>query len=238
MNVSWRKTFRRGIVAALAAACAWWIFLPPPAAQVEAWYAKGIFPFLAGICVPIVDLAPFSVSVMLLVAALLLAVSSAVKSWRGGRREGAPRRRILLGWLEALVSTAVILYALFVLLWGAGYRRPRLADRLGLEVRAPQEEDVRSWIDDLGRVLRRDVPPPPERDRERALASLRRSLGRVIGEWDGREPRLPERVKMLPAGWLLAFGVSGVTTPILEAHCDGGDAEPAFLWERPTGSGR
>ncbi len=51
----------------------------------------------------------------------------------------------------------------------------------------------------------------------------------LVERWQGSSPPLPRRVKLLPAGTLLTFGFSGLTTPILEPHVDAAQPGPGFL---------
>lgn len=225
-----RRSRPRGmLLGILAGACALWLLVPPPPAWVESVYSRGLYRLVAAVLVPVVDSVPFSASAALALALLAGIVAAAALSWRRRRRAGVSRPRILLGWLLPAAWVLVGGYALFVLLWGANYRREGLDGRLGLEVLPPSTEEVRAFAVRISEEIGGELPAPAERDARRALGSLVDGLERLVEEWDSRAIRLPRRVKRLPAGTLLAFGNTGVTTPLLEAHVDGGEHEVSFL---------
>ncbi|MBI4603163.1 MAG: DUF3810 family protein [Planctomycetes bacterium] len=221
---------RRIATVCLAAACVLWTFVPPSPGWVEARYSRRAYPAIAAFLVRAGDLAPFSLSVMVLAFVLLVGPPAAARSWRRRRAEGASIAGASLGPVEGAATLAVAAYASFILLWGAGYRRERLEGRLGLEERTVEAGDIARWTAGLAGRVAADLPEDAGRDGARALASLRGSLSRLVATWDGAAPALPRRVKRLPAGWLLCFGTSGVTVPFtLEVHVDGGEPEIAFL---------
>jgi len=141
-------------------------------------------------------------------------------------RGGIPLRRRALRWGGVVLEATVIVYAWFLLVWGAGYRRERLEDRLALGDGRPGEADIAAWVSGLGAIIRRDIPPPMARDEGRAVAAIRESLVDVLREWEGRGRPIPHRLKRLPPGTLLASGTVGMLIPFfLEAHVDAADLE-------------
>jgi hypothetical protein len=187
--------------------------------------------------------APLGVVLLALLAALLLfwLLHAWIRAGRGGR----PRWLRLVDAGARLVSSAAWLLVAFVLCWGAGYRRQAIEARLGLETDGLEADDW-SRLDDevaerfLGCIhdaLAMDAAPADASGptaggdaREAAIASVRAAIARTVLEWDGAEPRLPARVKRLPAGSLLRFGSSGVTLPwTLEACVDGALPEVAEI---------
>ena len=208
-----------------------WNVVPPPPAWVESVYSRGLYRWISAVLVPLGDLVPFSlVAVGLLLLALALPVL-AVRSWRRSRRESVTARRWVLGCLRRTLFWGVVAYGYMVLVWGANYRRQPIEAQLELEVTEEvQENDIRFLVLALQTVIHRDVPPLPERDAERALGSLRRSLYDVLKEWQGVAPVLPGKVKRLPPGLLLSFGTSGTMLPLfLEVHTDGAMTEVDHL---------
>lgn len=225
-----RQIVALGLWVLLALLEASWLLAPPPAAWVETWYSRGVYPAVAGVLVPISDLVPFSLSFLALVLVVLALPVMLIASWRRRRRQGQGPGRVLLGWTWTGARTALIFYALFLLLWGAGYRRERLEVRLGLERAPPRAEEVSRWVHALVTRIHRDAEPVERRHAGRALDSLRRSLAATVKAWDGVAPTLPQRVKALPPGSLLTFNSTGVVSPyFLEAHVDGASAEALRL---------
>jgi len=225
---SWKR-LELALLAAVLTAELGWTLLPPPRDWVESVYSRGLYRWIARAVVPVADQVPFSLSLVLCAAAAVFLPALAIVRWRSTRRAGASRLAALGRTGLALAKAFVVGYGTFLLVWGAGYGRRPLTDRLGLEVVPVEAANVERWVDRLAAAIERDLPPPELRCRESALASLRSSLEQVVAHWDGSTPVLPVQVKRLPPGTLLVWGSVGVTIPwLLEAHVDG--AEPDVAW--------
>jgi hypothetical protein len=225
-----RRIVRRGAFLALVAAPILWTLVPPPAAWVERWYSRGVYPWIAGAIVPVADLVPFSAGFALYVLAPVAAVAWVVASRVRSRRRGVRIGRWGGGVLVRAAAAAVVIYAWFLVVWGAGYRRERIEVRLGLGGASATAEEVSRIAAALARRVASDFVEPGLRCEEDAIRSLRDSLATVIEGWDGTRPALPRRVKRYPPGALLAFGTSGTIVPfILEANVDGAEPDVAFL---------
>jgi hypothetical protein len=197
---------------------------------VERWYSRGIYPWIARAVVPLADLVPFSAGLALYVLAPLGVVAWIVASRVRSRRSGVRLGRWGAGMLGKAAAAAVVLYAWFIAVWGAGYRREKIEVRLGLAGPTATAEEVSRVAAALARRVADDFVEPALRREEEALGSLRESLASVIEGWDGVRPALPRRVKRAPPGALLAFGTSGTIVPfILEANVDGAEPDVAFL---------
>jgi hypothetical protein len=223
------KLFARLFLIGLISGSLLWTILPPPAAWVEEHYSRGLFRSLARVLVPAVDFFPFSVSGAGLLLLGLGLPAAAFFSWRKWRKDGTPRWKILARLAERLLWVLALGYAMFLFFWGAGYHRESLQERLSLDVSAAKPEDVLRWLAGLTRIIDRDGPSPRERREDRALESLRESLGTVVSEWDHSPAVLPHRVKRVPPGLFLTFGNAGVTSFLLEPHVDGAVTPAAYL---------
>jgi len=207
-----------------------WTFCPPPRAWVESWYSLGIYPYISAVMVPAISAIPFSVTLLALGAGVLWFFLYPPLSWWRWRKRQASVRFILLHWFRVALAIFLCGYALFLVLWGMGYRRERLEHRWGLEATEASPEEVSRWVDGLRMAIERDLPRTADRDPDRALDSLIAALLQVVEEWQGAPPILPERVKRVPAGWLLAWGTTGVTVPwFIEPLVDGGEPDVAYL---------
>ncbi|MDQ3458276.1 MAG: DUF3810 domain-containing protein [Deinococcota bacterium] len=221
---------RSFVLPALTAAAglfvALWTLLPVPSAWVDHYYSRGLYRALAALLVPLSDLVPLSLSGLALTLAPALLALLMLRGWR--RRKSA--REWLLRWSKHLLGGLLGLYVLFLVLWGLNYGRPPLEARLGLELEAPNIEEVAHFAGGLAAIIWETAPPEGTRDRARALASLRAAIRSLVLDWEGRQVTLPSRVKTTPAGLLLLNNTAGVVSPFfLEAHVDGGLPEYKFL---------
>ena len=196
-----------------------WFTAPSAPEGLERVYARGLYPRLAALLVPVGDALPFSLAA-LLAFALPLGVGAGVAL---RLRAGRPGRALEL-FLAALILGGVS----FVVLWGANYRRMSVETQFGLDP-ALAAGSLGPLLDELARVIA--ATAAGERDEARAAASLRRSLQDTLEATTGLRPTLPERFKTLPPGLLIRLGgASGVMSPwTLEPHLDGALPEVSRL---------
>lgn len=211
----------------LALLCVLWAFFPPSASWVETFYARGLYPAIASVVVPLTGWLPFSLSGMLLLLSLVALPVWSVRSWR--RRQSA--RAWLTHSLWRALSVGVILYALFLVMWGANYGRQPVEALFNLSPAPVTESELETLASDMVQLLERDLPAARARDFERAQASLKASLGELVLEVSGVSVTLPSHIKILPAGTLMSSGTAGIAVPwTLEAHIDGGLTEVSQLY--------
>ena len=221
----WRELWL--ILTAIGAA---WLVVPTPNQWVETVYSRKIFPAFAGVIVRVFDLVPFSVAGVFLIVTLILLIFLIFQLWRSRRfrfgKAGFGKARLDLLWRVPLGLLAF--YGLFILLWGANYRRLPIEDLLKLRVNAVTAQQIDILASDLVSVMQQNANAPL--DRARAFASLRAALETQVEGINGFKPVLPSQVKSPPAGWLLLLETSGVISPLtLEAHVDAALPEPFFL---------
>ena len=212
--------FLRELWLILTAVGAAWLVFPVPPQLIEDVYSKKIVPAFSSVIVRVFDLVPFSVAGVLLVVLPLLLIFLVARIWRS--------RQARLGLLWRVPLGLLAFYGLFVLIWGANYRRLPIEEILKLSVSTVTVQQIDNLAFDLVAVMQKNVNAP--RDRAKAFASLRASLEKKIEGINGVKPVLPSRVKSLPAGWLLLLETSGVISPwTLEAHVDSALPEAFFL---------
>lgn len=112
--------------------------------RVESLYTTGIYPLVISAFAFASGLVPFSLAELFLAAAALSVIGRL--TWRATSRfrrrtpaEGAPSApstplRQLAHTAVFALASAGVLYAIFVVVWGLNYARPRLEHRLGLEI--------------------------------------------------------------------------------------------------------
>ena len=205
----------------IALALLWLVWNPGPE-RVESWYSRGLYPALAGVVVPVTNSVPVSLGAMLVVFLPLVWLLSLGVSWR--RKKNAPRWFVQTLWRTAVGLAAVFL--LFVVLWGANYRRASVETQFGLQDEAVTQADLEALLAELTRVVQTGAAAP--RDEAAALRAVREALQGVVLETTHVTPTLPARVKRTWPGLLiLSGGASGIASPLtLEPHVDG--ALPAW----------
>ncbi|HEX7021350.1 MAG TPA: DUF3810 family protein, partial [Trueperaceae bacterium] len=214
------------LVLMLGLAALLWRLDAPSTAWVERVYARELYPLLASVIVPIFGAVPISVMGLVLVMLPFGLVGMLIWSFRRRRSFWA----WLWSWLWRLAAGGLVAYALFVLLWGANYRREPVEVLLDLPAGSVSPQDVEALGQGLLGVVIRDAPGPGARNEEEALAAIRRSLEAVVRNTTGVSPTLPRGLKRLPPGMLLTFGNAGVISPwTLEPHIDGALPAPAEL---------
>jgi hypothetical protein len=132
--------FRYGaglFVVLLAAFCAW---APMQPDTVERWYAVGVYPAIQARLTPFTNMIPFAVLDILLVSALGFVVVCAIGAVRTMRRTRSPRPLAGLAW--TLLTTASMLYLVFLVLWGFNYRRVPVSQHLELSPTPPTAASV------------------------------------------------------------------------------------------------
>jgi hypothetical protein len=125
-------------------------FAPINARFVERWYSTGLYPIIQRGLTPVSNLVPFALLDILAVGGVCLVLVVLVRSVRTARRKR--KWTLLLVTLARLVTSAAVIYLVFLLLWGLNYRRVSMADRLVLDGDASPEA-----ILDLGRVAVRQL---------------------------------------------------------------------------------
>jgi hypothetical protein len=190
------------VVAALATA-----LMPLDPVKVERWYSTALYPRVQGLITPVTNRVPFA---LLDIAAVLCLIGLAILVVR--RLKTLTVRRALLRTVGSLVSSAAVLYLLFLALWGLNYRRLPLERKLDWErTRVTERAAV-----DLANTAAASVN---ERfDSAHASGwdgpSLERSFGevqRLLGASRGAVPGTPKR--SLLSFYFRWAAVDGMTDP-------------------------
>ncbi len=210
----------QSIIGFFASLAILWIILPLPANSIENLYSRNIFPIVSWVLIHTTDLFPFSVAGVVLVVATIahiffLARAIRQRSWR-------------IAWLWQLPLAALTLYGIFILVWGANYRRLGIEELWQLETSKVKPQDLEMLAENLVIVLQQEQNST--RDAQATLTDLRETVQTQIKQITGVRPTLLSRIKATPAGLLMVLQTSGVVSPItLEAHVDSGLPEPFFL---------
>jgi hypothetical protein len=190
------------VVAALAIA-----LIPLDPVKVERWYSTAFYLRVQGLITPVTNRVPFA---LLDIAVALCLIGLAFLLARRLKTLGV--RRALLRTVLSLVSSAAVLYLLFLALWGLNYRRLPLERKLDWErTRVTQRAAV-----DLANMAAASVN---ERfDSAHAsrwdATSLERSFGEVqqmLGASRGAAPGTPKR--SLLSFYFRWAAIDGMTDP-------------------------
>lgn len=200
--------------------------------RTEAWYARGVFPYVQRVQAALTSWSPVSMAEVVILVGLAVV---ALRCWWGGRcwRHGSRSLRNLgahaLAQSCALVGVSGIT---FQCLWGFNHARPTLAELIGLETGDIEVEELRSLVRALHDRASEDRPEnsllgalthvwrwKPEED-ERATAS---AWDRAVLEHrflDG--PRVRSK-DALGSRLLTLAGLTGIYSPFtgephLNAH--------------------
>jgi hypothetical protein len=116
---------RRVAWLALCAVAAAAALSPLPAAAVEAWYSRGVFPPVQRTVTSVSNLVPFAIFDVLwigAIAALAILVRRRVggHGWRGG----------LIRSAAAVARAGIVAYLLFLAVWGLNYRRVPMFEKV------------------------------------------------------------------------------------------------------------
>lgn len=200
-------------------------FGPWPSSWLERFYLMFLYPVWSPLSSRLVDATALSVSAG--VATLLVLV---------------PLLQLLLlkrrRWCVAagtFGASLAVLALLFPLTFGLGYRLEPLEQRLGLTtpLTAAERRSIEAWaltqLREASHVAPATIDQPWLVEPE-AAAAASRCVARTVVTLGRAEPRLPRRLKYLPAGTLLRFGFAGVVSPwLLEPHLDAGLTPSAAL---------
>jgi hypothetical protein len=117
-RAAWAAAFA---VAALAAV------LPLPAAAIERWYSRGLFPPLQRTLTSISNIVPFALFDVLWIGAVAAAVILVYRHRADGWRKGSIHVAV------ALVCAGVVVYLAFLGAWGLNYRRVPLVEKVAFD---------------------------------------------------------------------------------------------------------
>jgi len=208
-----------------------WFLAPPPPSAVERVYSRGVYPVLTEVTASLGDLITIPLGASVIIVAGLVVPRTAYRLLRMARSGMPPRPRRFRRWTRRVAIAAILIYGLFIVFWGANYRRLPVETQLGLDQEPITAERLRALAEFLLLSIVRDLPRPEARQRERAEEAVRISFEDWLRRQLGRSaPRLPQRVKTVPPGLLLTFGTSGMLIPIFnEPVVDAGLSDTARL---------
>ena len=199
--------------------------------QVEAIYTTGLYPVVVGGFALVSGLVPFSLAELLIAAAALFVIGRL--TWRATARfrpqaaaESAPAQSAIPRRLAHLAVFALAgagaLYAIFVLVWGLNYARPRLEHRLELTTGPIEEQELIRLATRVAAETTRahrlaGLPPNAVSRNPLDFAALSTAIDEAYDAVDlPGDPGPRSAVPVKPAvfsGLLSRLGVSGIFVP-------------------------
>ena len=210
------------IVVAVAAAVA-----PYPAALVERWYSRGLYPRLQPILTQASNAVPVAVIDIVFAILIVWLVVSMLGRWRKRGAIGAFVRFLTWG-----LTTAAVLFLLFFATWGLNYRRVPLEEKLAFSrERISEEAAVRLATTAIERVNAGHAVAHAQSFRTEAVLA---SLDEVHRHLGAPRPIVPANTKpSLLEHYFRYAAIDGMTVPVaLEVilHPDLLPVELPFTW--------
>jgi hypothetical protein len=205
--------------------------LPTPAAPVERYYSRALFPVLQHGMTTLSNLASVAIIDVLIVCASAWLLADLAKTLISGWRMGW--RRALPGWLGRLSVAASVVYLAFLMLWGLNYRRVPLVEKVPFDPGAASPERLialaTQTVDEMNRLYTsKGAGVMTRNDIDSTLARAFESAQRAIGVATPARPGRP-KWSILDV-YFKAAGVEGMTDPIFLETLVAGDLLP---FERP-----
>jgi len=133
----------------------------------------------------------------------------------------------LIKWTFILSGFLTVAY---LGLWGAGYQRKPIEEKLSLEIAKPDEAEVKKIMEQLLFIIVDNNLPREQRNSEQSIQQISKTMQKVVAEWDEIPIYLPLHVRKTPPGMFLFNSTSGMCFPLtLEPHVDGALPPHAFV---------
>ena len=225
-------SFFTGLLWGIAVPVVYLVYYYVKPAAIDTDFSRGLYRYIGQHVIPYTEQVPFSLSLYLTIALIVLAPLLWLIRWLQLIVRGDGFLAGLVWGPVRLLFLAPLLAAWFLIFWGAGYQRPPVEKRLGLVADKPTQDEIQRIEDSLLAIVQRDQPRSPEdRNIPRAVKSISTAMAQFVHETEGRPARVPQRVKATPPGFLLFNSTSGICSPFtLEANVDGAIPDTGFVY--------
>lgn len=191
------------MVVGLAVAAA---VLPLPAAAIERWYARGLYPPWQRAATAVSNLLPVA---LLDIAVALLIAAGLVGAVRMVRRRGWRRAVPAIAWRAAVTAAAV--YLAFLACWGLNYRRVPLEAKVVFDAAQITREGLRGQAVASVAALNAGYQPSRQGWDPQRLASAFDAAQAALG---ATRTARPGRRKWSALGWYFRWAaIDGMTDP-------------------------
>jgi Protein of unknown function (DUF3810) len=178
---------------------------PLPAPAIEQWYSRGIYPPLQSLLTGASNL--IKIALLDLAAGALFAVAvlrlCRVTGWRARLRWTVTR----------VVVTSLVIYILFVLLWGLNYRRERLEARVVFEPSRVTKEALARFANDA--IMRANTGHPSAHAMSLDVSALERTFNEAVLTLGAPQPvRVGVPKWSLLSHYFRRAAIDGMTNPL------------------------
>ncbi|MCX8065168.1 MAG: DUF3810 domain-containing protein [Candidatus Hydrogenedentes bacterium] len=231
-----RRIRKRTIVPWLIGILFWLIFIswlnwkPTPEA-VEFYYSCGLYRAIVIIATLVQQTTHHSLALIFLPLSIFLFIVIWIGNWIYLRKKLHKTHSWGIFWLFkwSFILSGVIIVSYF-LLWGVGYHRKPIEEKLKLELTQLSEEEIKQILDNLLPIIIENDIPYDDRNVDESVKSIAKSMQKIVSEWDEVPIYLPLRVKKTPPGLFLLNSTSGMCIPLtLEPHVDGALPPASFV---------
>ena len=196
-----------------------WVLVPISKTHIEQVYSQGIYVTITTWLVPLTSKTSVPITGIILALFAFSTILGLFFSLRRGK-SNIPRRHKLQLWLINVLVWLSFWSVLFIVMWGANYKRESIEQQLNLVIEPVTSEQVQLLAENLLQVILDNSNAKQNVDE--ALEAVRTSLIKTVNDIHSNAPTLPKKIKVLPKGTLLYFGnAAGVISPwFLEAYVD------------------
>ncbi len=208
-----------------------WNYYNPSPETVEFYYSCGLYRAIVMIATLLHQSIERSLALTLFPLFVLIFIITWIGNWIYLRKKLNKSHFWGIFWLIkwSFILSGVIAFS-YLLLWGAGYQRKPIEEKLKLELSQPTEEEITHILDELLQIITENDTPYDERNVDESIKAIVKSMQKIISEWDEVPIYLPPRVKKTPPGLFLLNGTSGMCVPLtVEPHVDGALPPASFV---------
>ncbi len=208
-----------------------WIYWKPTPDTVEFYYSCGLYRAIVMLATLLQQMVSNSIALLLFPVFILSFIIIWIGNWIYIRKKLHKSHFWGIFWLVkwSFILSGVIAFS-YLLLWGAGYQRKPIEEKLKLELSQLSESEITQILDQLLPIIIENDIPYEERNVDESIKAISKSLQKIVSQWDEVPIYLPFRVRRTPPGVFLMNSTSGMCIPLtLEPHVDGALPPASFV---------
>lgn len=231
-----RKIRKRTVIPWLIGLLFWllffsWSYWKPSNDTVEFYYSCGLYRAIVLIATLIQQITENSLALVLIPLSIILFILIWIGNWIYLRKKLHKSHFWGIFWVIkwSFILSGVVVFS-YLLLWGIGYHRKPIEEKLNLEFSQFSEQEIKQILDGLLPIIIENDIPYEVRNVDESVKSIAKSMQKIVSEWDEVPLYLPLRVRKTPPGLFLLNSTSGMCIPLtLEPHVDGALPPASFV---------